>query len=99
MATRGYAGSPERAGRAQTEGLSPGVGVLDLGDPQPTSKFYVVCPCPDGLMQDETQGLSWFGLRRPYFQQREDEAYIILHRGACSSGYKLCERGNGSQVS
>jgi hypothetical protein len=30
-------------------------------------------------MQDETQGLSWFGLRRPYFQQREDEAYIILH--------------------
>jgi hypothetical protein len=24
MATRGYAGSPERAGRAQTEGLSPG---------------------------------------------------------------------------
>jgi hypothetical protein len=50
-------------------------------------------------MQDETQGLSWFGLRRPYFQQREDEAYIILHRGACSSGYKLCERGNGSQVS
>jgi hypothetical protein len=21
-------------------------------------------------MQDETQGLSWFGLRRPYFQQR-----------------------------
>jgi hypothetical protein len=75
------------------------VGVSDPGDPQPTSEFYVVCPCPDGLMQDETQGLSWFGLRRPYFQQREDEAYIILHRGACSRGYKLCERGNGSQVS
>jgi hypothetical protein len=24
-------------------------------DPQPTSEFDVVCPCPDGLMQDETQ--------------------------------------------
>jgi hypothetical protein len=75
------------------------VGVLDPGDPQPTSKFYAACPCPDGLMQDETQGLSWFGLRRPYFQQREDEACIILHQGACSRGYKLCERGNRSQVS
>jgi hypothetical protein len=78
---------------------APTVGVSDPGDPQPTSEFYAACPCPDGLMQDETQGLSWFGLRRPYFQQREDEAYIILHRGACSRGYKLCERGNGSQVS
>jgi hypothetical protein len=66
------------------------------GDPQPTIKFYVVYPCPDGLMQDETHGLSWFMLRRPYFQQREDEAYIILHWGACSRGYKLRERGNGS---
>jgi hypothetical protein len=24
-------------------------------DPQPTSEFDVVCPCPDGLTQDETQ--------------------------------------------
>jgi hypothetical protein len=24
-------------------------------DPQPTSEFVAVCPCPDGLMQDETQ--------------------------------------------
>jgi hypothetical protein len=24
-------------------------------DPQPTSEFVVVCPCPDGLMQDGTQ--------------------------------------------
>jgi hypothetical protein len=24
-------------------------------DPQPTSEFDVVCPCLDGLMQDETQ--------------------------------------------
>jgi hypothetical protein len=31
------------------------VGVLDSGDPQPTSKSYAACPCPDGLMQDETQ--------------------------------------------
>jgi hypothetical protein len=66
---------------------------------EPTSEFYAACPSPDGLMQDETQGLSWFGLRGPFFQRREDEAYIILHQGACSRGYKLCERGNGSQVS
>jgi hypothetical protein len=25
-------------------------------DPQPTSKFDAACPCPDGLMQDGTQG-------------------------------------------
>jgi hypothetical protein len=25
-------------------------------DPQPTSEFDTACPCPDGLMQDETQG-------------------------------------------
>jgi hypothetical protein len=25
-------------------------------DPQPTSEFYAACPCPDGLMQDGTQG-------------------------------------------
>jgi hypothetical protein len=24
-------------------------------DPQSTSEFDVVCPCPDGLMQDETR--------------------------------------------
>jgi hypothetical protein len=24
-------------------------------DPQPTSEFDVACPCPDGLMQDETR--------------------------------------------
>ena len=47
-------------------------------DPQPTSEFDVACPCPDGLMQDETQ--------------EGDEAYIILHRGARSRGYKLRER-------
>jgi hypothetical protein len=78
---------------------APTISVSDPGDPQPTSEFYAAYPCPDGLMQDETQGLSWFGLRRPYFQQRVDEAYIILRRGACSRGYKLRERGNGSQVS
>jgi hypothetical protein len=31
--------------------------------------------------------------------KREDEAYIILHWGACSRGYKLRERGNRSQIS
>jgi hypothetical protein len=24
-------------------------------DPRPTSEFDAACPCPDGLMQDETQ--------------------------------------------
>jgi hypothetical protein len=24
-------------------------------DPQPTSEFCAACPCPDGLMQEETQ--------------------------------------------
>jgi hypothetical protein len=47
---------------------APIIGVLDPRDPQPTSKSNAACPCPDGLMQDETQDLSWFGLRRPYFQ-------------------------------
>jgi hypothetical protein len=31
--------------------------------------------------------------------QRGDEAYIILHRGARSRGYKLRERGFGLEVS
>jgi hypothetical protein len=32
---------------------APTVGARE--DPQPTNEFDVVCPCPDGLMQDETQ--------------------------------------------
>jgi hypothetical protein len=28
-------------------------------DPQPTSEFDVACPCPDGLMQDETREGGW----------------------------------------
>jgi hypothetical protein len=44
------------------------------GDRQPTSKFVVVCPCPDGLMQDGTQ--------------EGNVACVISHRGACSRGYK-----------
>jgi hypothetical protein len=47
-------------------------------DRQPTSKFVAVCPCPDGLMQDGTQ--------------EGNEAYVILHRGARSRGYKRRER-------
>jgi hypothetical protein len=35
---------------------APTVGVSDPGDPQPTSEFYAACLCPNGLMQDETQG-------------------------------------------
>jgi hypothetical protein len=31
--------------------------------------------------------------------KREDEAYIILHWGARSRGYKLHERGCGLEVS
>jgi hypothetical protein len=29
--------------------------------------------------------------------KREDEAYIILHRGARSRGYKRCERARASE--
>jgi hypothetical protein len=45
-------------------------------DRQPTSKFVVACPCPDGLMQDGTQ--------------EGNEAYVISHRGA-RSRYKRRE--------
>jgi hypothetical protein len=47
-------------------------------DRQPTSEFVAACPCPDGLMQDGTQA--------------GNEAYIILHWGARSRGYKRRER-------
>jgi hypothetical protein len=43
----------------------------------PTSKFVVACPCPDGLMQDGTQ--------------EGNVAYVISHRGARSRGYKRRE--------
>jgi hypothetical protein len=45
---------------------------------QPTSEFVAACPCPDGLMQDGTQ--------------EGNEAYVIMHRGARSRGYKRRER-------
>jgi hypothetical protein len=49
----------------------------------PTSEFVAACPCPDGLMQDETQ--------------ERNEAYVILHRGARSRGYKHCGRARTSE--
>jgi hypothetical protein len=53
-------------------------------DRQPTSKFVVVCPCPDGLMQDGTQ--------------EGNEAYVISHLGACSRGYKRRARARATNV-
>jgi hypothetical protein len=50
---------------------------------QPTSKFVVACPCPDGLMQDGTQ--------------EGNVAYVISHRGACSRGYKHRARERGRE--
>jgi hypothetical protein len=51
------------------------VGVSEPGVHKPTSKFVVVCPCPDGLARDGTQG--------------ENAARIISHQGyARSRGYK-----------
>jgi hypothetical protein len=47
-------------------------------DRQPTSEFVAACPCPDGLMQDG--------------KQEGNKAYVILHRGARSRGYKRRER-------
>jgi hypothetical protein len=52
-------------------------------DRQPTSKFVVACPCPDGLMQDGTQ--------------EGNEAYVISHRGAHSRGYKRRARERGRE--
>jgi hypothetical protein len=52
-------------------------------DRQPTSEFVDACPCPDGLMQDGTQ--------------EGNEAYVILHRGARSRGYKRCERARARE--
>jgi hypothetical protein len=40
------------------------------GVPGPTSKFVVVCPSPDGLAQDGTQGKS--------------ATRVISHQGVCS---------------
>jgi hypothetical protein len=52
-------------------------------DRQPTIKFVVACPCPDGLMQDGIQ--------------RGNEAYVISHRGARSRGYKHPARERGRE--
>jgi hypothetical protein len=52
-------------------------------DHQPTSKFVVACPCPDGLMQDGTQ--------------EGNVTYVISHRGACSRGYKRRVRERGRE--
>jgi hypothetical protein len=54
------------------------VGVRTREVRQLTSEFVVACPYPDGLMQDGTQ--------------EGNEAYVILHRGARSRGYKHRER-------
>jgi hypothetical protein len=40
------------------------------GGPGPTSKFVAACPCPDGSVQDGTQG--------------RNGACIISHPGVCS---------------
>jgi hypothetical protein len=52
-------------------------------DRQPTSEFVAACPCLDGLIQDGTQ--------------EGNEAYVILHRGARSRGYKRCERARARE--
>jgi hypothetical protein len=49
----------------------------------PTSEFIAARPCLDGLIQDGTQ--------------EENEAYVILHRGARSRGYKHCGRARTSE--
>jgi hypothetical protein len=49
-------------------------------------------------MQEDSSFYPSSGKRRPYFQQRGNETYIILHLSACSTGYKLTRRGRGSQV-
>jgi hypothetical protein len=53
------------------------------GVPGSTSKFVVACPCPDGLVRDETQ--------------EGNEPCIILHQGARSRGYKRGERARARE--
>jgi hypothetical protein len=49
-------------------------------------------------MQEDTSVYPGSGNGMPYFQQRGDETYIILHLSARSRRYKLAGRGGGSQV-
>jgi hypothetical protein len=50
------------------------VGVWIRG-PNQLVKYHHV-PQTQMVMRVDTSRLSWFGLERPYFQQREDETYI-----------------------
>jgi hypothetical protein len=65
---------------------APTVGVSDPGDPQPDRlvNFSAACPYPDGLMQDGTQAKGR-GL------------YYLAPGGACSRGYKRCERARARE--
>jgi hypothetical protein len=57
------------------------VGVSDPGDPQPNRLVNFVSRVPAQM--------GWCKMKH----KMRDEAYIILHRGARSRGYKLRERG------
>jgi hypothetical protein len=72
------------------------VGVLTRETYQLVNQCCV--PISRWVMQEDTSFYPGSGKRRLYFQQREDETYIILHPSACSRGYKLVGRGRGSQV-
>jgi hypothetical protein len=54
----------QRNGRLQKALTAQTIGVSDPGVPGPTSNFVTVCPCPDGLARDGTQGGMWHVLSR-----------------------------------
>jgi hypothetical protein len=49
-------------------------------------------------MQEDTQGLSWFGQEKAILPVGEGDLYF-LHLSARSRGYKQVERKSESQVS
>jgi hypothetical protein len=60
----GAAIEPFRGATVEPLPGAPTVGVSDPGVRKPTSKFVAVCPCPDGLAQDGTQGETRLVLSR-----------------------------------
>jgi hypothetical protein len=50
-----------------------------------------VLPNPDGDAERIHEGLSWFGQRRPYVQQRKRVLYFLAPK-CLRRGYKLRER-------
>jgi hypothetical protein len=60
--------------------------------------YLCYVPWSRWVMQEDTRFILVRAIEGPTSSEG-DETYIILHLGARSRGYKLVERGSGSQVS